>query len=56
MAEFEVVLSVTETKQYRRIIEFIREVDQYASATGDERLAGIVGETLDDLLGMALDG
>ena len=46
-------LSLTETPQYRRLVEFIGEVAAYAEATDNAELAEIVERLRADLVELA---
>ena len=45
-------VSLTEQPQFRRLVEFVREVEAHAQATDDFDLLSIVNHLDDDLLGM----
>ena len=46
-------LSLTETPQYRRLVQFIGEVAEYAAETNDSELAAIVERLRGDLMRLA---
>ena len=48
-------LSLTETPQYRRLVQFIGEVSEYAQETNDAALADIVERLRADLMAMVAD-
>lgn len=48
-------LSLTETPHYRRLVEFIGDVAEYANRTGDTELAEIVERLRADLMALSAD-
>ena len=45
-------ISLTETPHFRRLVDFLEDVDSYARIVADEDLAEIVTEARSDLLGL----
>jgi len=55
MARTDITVSVTETRQYRRLVQFLMDVESLASVNADDELREIVNECRVDLLGPASD-
>jgi hypothetical protein len=55
MARHKVEVSATEVPQFRRLVEFLHDVEIHAVAFNDDDLLELVHETRDDLLVMRLE-
>ena len=50
MPRAELSLSVTELPQFRRLVDFVVDVGEYAHEQGDEGLQSLLQDLADDLL------
>ena len=48
----DIFVSFTETRQFQRLVEFLREIDDLARVNADEELRELVERCLADLLAM----
>jgi hypothetical protein len=51
--ELKIQVDLVGRPQYRRLVEFLRTVEDYARVCADEDLKRLVDEARDDLAGMA---